>query len=248
MRQNPLRYRGYVYDRETGFYYLQSRYYDPIKGRFISPDAFVSTGQGILGYNMFAYCLNNPVNFIDSAGNMAMKRRAILFSSVTLLQENATTPESINATVVVGVGGGVSLGPWTFAAQLGVAADLNDNVELQFTYSVPFSTATPSTDEMMQKGKLISGGLLASVTITNAPDVEKLHGLGHQTGVSLGKIAIDFNAIPNKDTTYFGVTFSGGIASPDFHHTMGYTIRVAKLNINFWNLVDAAYRGWLGVN
>lgn len=35
---NPLRYRGYVYDQETGFYYLQSRYYDPVVGRFISAD------------------------------------------------------------------------------------------------------------------------------------------------------------------------------------------------------------------
>ena len=42
---NPLRYRGYVYDTETGLYYLQSRYYDPEVGRFINADAFASTGQ-----------------------------------------------------------------------------------------------------------------------------------------------------------------------------------------------------------
>lgn len=65
---NPLRYRGYVYDYETGLYYLQSRYYNPQFCRFLSADTFVSTGQGILGYNMFAYCNNNPVNLIDSSG------------------------------------------------------------------------------------------------------------------------------------------------------------------------------------
>ena len=65
---NPLRYRGYVYDRETGLYYLQSRYYNPAICRFISADAFVSTGQGILGHNMFAYCRNNPVIREDAAG------------------------------------------------------------------------------------------------------------------------------------------------------------------------------------
>ena len=59
---NPIRYRGYYYDTETGLYYLQSRYYDPETGRFINADEFVSTGQGILGNNMFAYCGNNPVN------------------------------------------------------------------------------------------------------------------------------------------------------------------------------------------
>jgi RHS repeat-associated protein len=66
---NPLRYRGYVYDTETGLYYLQSRYYNPEISRFINADAFVSTGQGILGNNMFAYCGNNPVMYIDAAGN-----------------------------------------------------------------------------------------------------------------------------------------------------------------------------------
>ena len=43
---NPLRYRSYVYDHETGLYYLQSRYYDPKIGRFISADDYISTGQG----------------------------------------------------------------------------------------------------------------------------------------------------------------------------------------------------------
>ena len=65
---NPLRYRGYVYDQETGLYYLQSRYYNPTWGRFLNADSFVSTGQGMLGNNMFAYCLNNPTNAIDPTG------------------------------------------------------------------------------------------------------------------------------------------------------------------------------------
>ena len=65
---NPLRYRGYYYDTETGFYYLQSRYYDPTIGRFINADVFTSTGQGFIGSNMFAYCLNNPVTNADETG------------------------------------------------------------------------------------------------------------------------------------------------------------------------------------
>ena len=66
---NPLTYRGYVYDHETGLYYLQSRYYNPIFRQFISADAYISTGQGFLGYNMFAYCGNNPVTREDSEGS-----------------------------------------------------------------------------------------------------------------------------------------------------------------------------------
>ena len=71
---NPLFYRGYVYDRETGLYYLQSRYYNPKVGRFINADALVSTGQGLLGNNMFAYCLNNPVNGVDPTGNLTKRQ------------------------------------------------------------------------------------------------------------------------------------------------------------------------------
>ena len=65
---NPLRYRGYYYDSETGFYYLQSRYYDPENHRFINADSYASTGQGFLGVNMFAYCNNLPVILHDSNG------------------------------------------------------------------------------------------------------------------------------------------------------------------------------------
>ena len=65
---NPLRYRGYYYDGETGFYYLRSRYYDPANRRFISADSLASTGQGFVGTNMFAYCGNNPVRKEDASG------------------------------------------------------------------------------------------------------------------------------------------------------------------------------------
>ena len=66
---NPLRYRGYYYDKETKLYYLQSRYYDPQIGRFINADGLASTGQGILGCNMFAYCGNEPVGGSDPSGD-----------------------------------------------------------------------------------------------------------------------------------------------------------------------------------
>ena len=64
----PFRYRGYVYDNDTNLYYLQSRYYNPAIGRFISSDVYLSTGQGVLGHNSYAYCLNNPVNAEDPTG------------------------------------------------------------------------------------------------------------------------------------------------------------------------------------
>ena len=68
---NPFRYRGYVYDTETQLYYLQSRYYDPLTGRFINADdpVYSDTSSGSpLSTNMFAYCENNPVDKIDIDG------------------------------------------------------------------------------------------------------------------------------------------------------------------------------------
>ena len=66
---NPLRYRGYYYDRETRLYYLQSRYYDFANCRFLNADTFATTdANGFLSANMFAYCENNPIMRTDESG------------------------------------------------------------------------------------------------------------------------------------------------------------------------------------
>ena len=67
---NPFRYRGYYYDSETGLYFLQTRYYDPEVGRFISRDSIeYADPETICGLNLYAYCGNNPVMNVDPMGN-----------------------------------------------------------------------------------------------------------------------------------------------------------------------------------
>jgi len=67
--KNPFRYRGYYYDIETGLYYLNSRYYDPEIGRFINADDIGYLDlESINGLNLYAYCINNPVNLCDETG------------------------------------------------------------------------------------------------------------------------------------------------------------------------------------
>ena len=70
---NPLTYRGYIYDSETGFYYLQSRYYDPTVGRFLNADdvRYLGIGSVSSGWNLYAYCYNSPTNYSDPSGNIA---------------------------------------------------------------------------------------------------------------------------------------------------------------------------------
>ena len=71
-----------MYDQETGFYYVESRYYDPAIRRFINADSTPSTGQDVSGTNMYAYCGNNPVSRVDDGGNSGILLR------VRLLEEH----------------------------------------------------------------------------------------------------------------------------------------------------------------
>ena len=94
---NPFMYRGYYYDADLDLYYLQSRYYDHITGRFISPDKYVSTGQGLIGHNMYAYCANDPINYKDETGEFFIAVIASLFTVNEILEmanENVETQEA----------------------------------------------------------------------------------------------------------------------------------------------------------
>lgn len=76
---NPFRYRGYYYDNESGFYYLQSRYYDPVTGRFLNADdtAYLGVTETTSGYNLFSYCENNVVNYCDYLGFFKVVRAVV---------------------------------------------------------------------------------------------------------------------------------------------------------------------------
>ena len=68
---NPIRYRGYYYDTDTSFYYLQSRYYDPTIKRFINADSSINANGDFLGFNMYAYTNNNSISFSYSNSSVA---------------------------------------------------------------------------------------------------------------------------------------------------------------------------------
>ena len=80
-----FRYRGYYYDSETGFYYLQSWYYDPSICRFISADQYelVGTLSKSLGeLNLYSYCANNPIMYTDENGTLVWSTGLIIVGVV----------------------------------------------------------------------------------------------------------------------------------------------------------------------
>ena len=116
---NPFRYRGYVYDTETGFYYVSSRFYDPEIGRWINADNQIAgVGGEVLGYNIFAYCMNNPVNMSDPSGSwpkwatklvaaVAVVAVVAVVAAVTVATAGAGTAI---AAVAVGAAKGAAIG------------------------------------------------------------------------------------------------------------------------------------------
>ena len=116
---NPLRYRGYYYDRETRLYYLQSRYYDFANCRFINADTFATTdANGFLSANMFAYCENNPVGNSDPDGEflntfIGAATGAALGAALALV-----TGENVKAAAISGAISGAVSG---FAADVIIA-------------------------------------------------------------------------------------------------------------------------------
>ena len=106
---NPLRYRGYVYDQETGFYYLNSRYYDPAVGRFINPDSLLNQ-ESALGNNMFAYCLNNPMNMTDTEGNLPFLAVTAIIGAVVGAVAGGVVAAKSGGNVWAGIGIGAVAG------------------------------------------------------------------------------------------------------------------------------------------
>ncbi len=107
---NPFRYRSYYYDTETELYYLQTRYYDPELGRFISQDSIeYAAPETINGLNLYAYCGNNPVMNIDPTGNAWWDVLAWIGVGLVIAAAVVLTAGAAGA-VIGGIAGGIIYG------------------------------------------------------------------------------------------------------------------------------------------
>ena len=128
---NPLRYRGYVYDTETGLYYLSSRYYNPVWGRFINADtaAVVAASPNKANWdkNLFAYCDNNPISRKDDGGEFwHLVVGAAIGGIIGAVSAAASGGDAIDMAIgfLAGAGGGAlaASGAGVFVQAVGGAA------------------------------------------------------------------------------------------------------------------------------
>ena len=140
--KNPFRYRGYYYDTETGLYYLNSRYYNPEFGRFISADGQLSGGN-IAGANLYAYCYCNPINLLDYNGTMA--EAALIFT-----EGMAALTAALGVTIVWAIGiGALVIGAaelYSYIVQPANDLSVSDKnpVRCSPSYSRPFKSLPSS--------------------------------------------------------------------------------------------------------
>jgi len=108
---NPFRYRGYYWDKKSGLYYLNSRYYSPELCRFISADSELDN-RSVISQNLFTYCGNNPVNNRDDDGNLAIAAWLVkgLVGGIVGAAFGAMTAAATGENIAIGAGVGFATG------------------------------------------------------------------------------------------------------------------------------------------
>ena len=187
-KNNPFCYRGYVYDEETGFYYVSSRYYDPEIGRWINADTtdVLSLPYYHLGqYNLFSYCNNNPVNDRDDDGQLSWLAKIAIGAAaiaigvgVTALTGGAALPALVAGVKAACVAGAISAG--TSAATTAVHSAVSGD---------SFSTVVQKSAKAAVDGfadGFMSGGIAAGASQVASGGFKIAAKLGAKTGKSGG--------------------------------------------------------------
>ena len=238
--KNSFRYRGYYYDRDLRLYYLQSRYYDSKICRFINADGeLAEVSEDLQGYNLYAYCFNNPIMYSDQSGNWPKLFDNIInwFKGVSEESNNTTNCsiiDNVNYTSSTGINISLSPSAFIFNFQIAFSIDAKGNAALQLAFSGGFTTGSPGASISVFNMK------------TNAPSVDHLEGMGYQMGGSAGilvsgfplMVGADVNLIPDSvtnelywgNTTYIGVGTPGG----EGHVAWGKTFTIPNTRFNIF--------------
>ena len=211
--KNPFMYRGYYYDKDLGLYYLQTRYYDPLNCRFISPDAasvITATPTGLTDKNLYAYCDNNPVTRVDRGGEFWNYIVGGVVGAVA-----GGVIEAINGgdviDVIIGVAGGAASGVVS-ASGLGWVAQAGVSAAISATSNVVGQAVDIVND----------GGTIANYDIAETALEAALgfgtSALGSWLGSLAGKHITKTSKIADQAfDNYLGKLFSAGLRSNAGH-------------------------------
>ena len=240
---NPFRYRGYYYDEETGFYYLNSRYYDPVTGRFINADGYVSTGQGILGNNMYAYCNNNPVMCVDGRGDFPVWIIVVVVAAIIVAVDHALAmnepdgvalvgdpsgdyEEGFNERILYAKGGGISFEGTELTivdSQLGVYDGTTKRGDQEFSLT-RFGTANAKLSADLS-GKSATATAIASI-----------YTIGGKGTIDLGIIKVKYTGNIYVGSASFGAEYD--IARGEFSAV------TTSVGISAGGSIDIDWIGW----
>ena len=224
--QNPLRYRGYVYDTETGLYYLQSRYYNPGWGRFIGTDDVTvlaaSLEKANWDKNLFAYCDNNPVSRRDAGGEfwhlvIGAVIGGVINGGITAINGGSVTDIAISAAAGALSGALSASGVGRLGQMIGNAViSASSNIATQF--SEYYSGRRESFSE---KELIMDTVVVVSCAAVAGPGAAS--GFGQKRMVNLGKQSVQKAAAKiSKGPVKFFKTVGKQIVSY-FHNTKPVT-------------------------
>ena len=216
-------------------------------GRFINGDSVIAgVGGSIKGYNLFAYCFNNPVNLNDPSGNWPKWiKNTVKWVAKNIVKPVVKTVQNtlskIDLTYSTGISVSGTPGAFIFNGQIGVSIDTKGNFAIQGSVGGGATTG----------GSGISGTQYQ--TITNAPSINELNDMYYQVGGSVAAIVEgvplaaggDVVYMPDADanTGYFGLSKNVGFGSPgqEFHAEWGRTSTVPYTQFNIYDFAKYAY-------
>ena len=247
---NPFRYRSYYYDKETQLYYLNKRYYNPAWGRFLNSDNIIVTNDGKLGYNLYSYANNDPINNYDDDGqiigliiNLFSKKKKAKKTETKKVTAKKTETKKPKLVVEGGVGFGFGIG-------LGQVANIEAYHDMTSGYDggEKYSGSSMSASAKVNIGKA-KAGVGVSVDHKDHNDYD-----GDDVVTHSNPFNPVWNVIKCEDTTIstlFGVTQNNigpqsnlNNESDDFigidasvHFVIGGHIKIGVHGINFSDLI-----------
>ena len=226
---NPIRYRGYYYDTETGLYYLKSRYYDPQTGRFISMDDISYLDlETIGGANLYTYCLNNPICNIDPYGNSLLVA-ALITAGVLIIGGgaiggiSAAISGGTSSDIWTGIGKGMLSGTLVFA---GLALMVG-------TFFLPNTVSTEIGVFMFSLGASIFCGMFeVGITQTKKSIIDG-DGFWQSTNDVINSLYANSAAVLIGKENYMGLNVYGGNAIDTIGLGVELLNYISELNKSF---------------